>query len=314
VLSKEIRHHDISWYISLDIRDNTTAKCGIYVQSSIDVEATFSIKLINHRDDKKNVKCGPETHNFLSCERKGWQDVTRSNLLLDPSYGFLMNDAIKITFNLKIHGKIKIRNLDNSIKNDMNIILFDKDTCDFVIHFPNLSNNRKRKLESSVSDNEVDELIKENDSITIPVHKFVLQARSPVFKAMLSSTMMESETNKINISDFDFDAVKEFIRFLYLDTCDKEVLDKHAKSLLAMAHKYDVKGLLNITLKYLINTLSIDTAVELLQLADLYEVKILKKKVFNFIQTNLKDLTKAGRLDSLSPELLLNLINHLADD
>ena len=42
-------------------------------------------------------------------------------------------------------------------------------------------------------------------------------------------------------------------------------------------------------------------------------MKGLKKKALNFIETNLKALTKAGRLDPLSPELLHNLINHLAD-
>ena len=81
-----------------------------------------------------------------------------------------------------------------------------------------------------------------------------------------------------------------------------------------MAHKYDLKGLLHISADYLIRKLSIDTAAELLQLlADLYKVKGLKKKALNFIQTYLKALTKAGRLDQLSPELLHNLINHIAD-
>jgi hypothetical protein len=42
-------------------------------------------------------------------------------------------------------------------------------------------------------------------------------------------------------------------------------------------------------------------------------VKGLKGKALNFIQTNLKALTEAGWLDQLSPELLHNLINHIAD-
>ena len=313
IMSKEIRHHDISWHFILFIREDTTDKCLIYVHPSIDVVATFSIKLINHRDDNKTVKCGPDTHNFMTCEQGCLRVLTRSNLVLDPLYGFLVNDAIKITFNLRINGKIKISNLYKSLTNDMNTMLFDKDTCDYIIQIPNLS-NRKRKLESSPSDYEVDEIIEDNGSKTIPVHKFILQLRSPVFKTMLSSRMKESTSNEIIISDFDHDAVKEFIRFLYLDKCDKDILDKHAKSLLAMAHKYEVKGLLNITVDYLTKTLSDDTVVELLQLADLYEAENLKMKALKFIKTNLKDLTKAGRFSPLSQELLLNLINHLADD
>ena len=57
----------------------------------------------------------------------------------------------------------------------------------------------------------------------IPAHTVILQSRFPVFKAMMSSTMKESTSNEIIISNLDHDVVKEFIRFLHLDTCDKEV-------------------------------------------------------------------------------------------
>jgi hypothetical protein len=105
------------------------------------------------------------------------------------------------------------------------------------------------------------------DDHSIPVHKFILQLRSPVFRTMLSSGMMESTNNQIIISDFDYGVVKEFINFLYLDTYDPDVLTKHAKSLLAIAHKYEVKGLIQLCENHLIGTLSVDTAVELMKYA-----------------------------------------------
>jgi hypothetical protein len=61
----------------------------------------------------------------------------------------------------------------------------------------------------------------------------ILQLRSPVFKAMLSTRMKESTSNEIIISDFDHEVVKEFGTFLYLDECDTGVFE--AKSLLAFA-------------------------------------------------------------------------------
>ena len=102
--------------------------------------------------------------------------------------------------------------------------------------------------------------------------------------------------------------MKEFIRFLYLDTSEFE-----ATSLLAIAHKYEVKRLLIICEDYLTKTLSIDTAVELLQFADLYEAKDLKGKALKFIQSNLKAPIKAGRLKPLSPDLPHDVMNVLAD-
>ena len=133
----------------------------------------------------------------------------------------------------------------------MKALLFDKSTADHHIIIGHIYNDQsmtspsaticssqKRSIEMTMVDSPVD--IASYSNHRIPVHKLILEQRSPVFKTMLSSTMKESTSNKIIITDFD----REFIRFLYLYTCDKEVLDQHAKSLLAMAHKYDVKGLL----------------------------------------------------------------------
>jgi hypothetical protein len=72
--------------------------------------------------------------------------------------------------------------------------------------------------------------------------------------------------------------VKEFVRFLYLDTCDTSVFE--AKSLLAIAHKYQVKGLIYSAENYLINSIDIDNAVVLLLLADFYKATHLKKIAF----------------------------------
>jgi hypothetical protein len=63
---------------------------------------------------------------------------------------------------------------------------------------------------------------------------------------MLSSGMMESSNNQIIISDFNYRVVKKFINFLYLDAYDLDALSKHAKSILAIAHKYDVRGLIQL--------------------------------------------------------------------
>ena len=78
--------------------------------------------------------------------------------------------------------------------------------------------------------------------------------------------------NQIVMSDFRCNVVREFVRFLYTDTCcDASMLMQHARSLLALAHKYEVNE------RYLVSTLSADNAVELLQLPDVFGCKELKK-------------------------------------
>ena len=156
------------------------------------------------------------------------------------------------------------------------------------------------------------EVIEAHEDESIPVHKLILQLRSPVFKTMLSSTMKESTLNEIIISDFDHDVVKEFIRFLYLDKCDTRALE--AKSLLAIAHKYEVKGLIQACELDLIKVLSISNVVELLIFADLYEANELKNTALKFIKTNSKVLIKTGRFcESLSPDLVHEVMCQLID-
>jgi hypothetical protein len=291
--------------------------CSLYLYSTDAVKSSCSMKLVNHKDDKKSIDSTFSSHDFKAGSGYGWPFFTKSENLLNPIHGFLVQDAITIEIEITIDGLQRVYDYRYSMAHEMKALLFDESTADHHIIVGHTDNDQlitspstttclsmKRSIEMTMIDSPVDAASYSNH---------ILEQRSHVLKTMLSSAMKESTSNKIIITDFDHDVVRGFIRFLYLDTCDKEVLDQHAKSLLAMAHKYDVKGLLHISADYLIRTLSIDTAVELLQLADLYEVKGLKKKALKFIQTNLKALTKAGRLDPLSPELLHNLINHLAD-
>lgn len=188
----------------------------------------------------------------------------------------------------------------------MKVLLFDESTTDYFItivrgndeSFSSSStlSNRKRSLETSMIDT----------SSRIPVHKFILQSRSKVFNTMLSSTMKESTTNEMIISDFDYDVVKKFISFLYLDTCGAAVLDEHAKPMLAIVHKYEVTRLFRICESFLIDTLAVDNVVHFLQLGDLYGAMELKGKALKLIKTELKALTKSGRFyESLNPDLMM---------
>jgi hypothetical protein len=128
---------------------------------------------------------------------------------------------------------------------------------------------------------------------------------------MLSSAMKESTSNEIIISDLDYEVVKEFIRFLYLDTCDTNVFE--AKSLLAMAHKYQVKGLIYSAGNYLINSIDIDNAVELLLLADLYKATHLKKTALLKVKSNFKVLVESGRFyESLNSDLMYEVMCEIA--
>ena len=90
--------------------------------------------------------------------------------------------------------------------------------------------------------------------------------------------------------------MKEFINFLYLDTSDLQVLTKHAKSLLAIAHKYEVKGLIQLCENHLIGTLTVDTAVELMKVGDMYECTELQKRATDFIKINYQQMIQKSKI------------------
>ena len=308
--SKTFTHEGTSWKVTMFTRmsysfliNHSYISSCISLSSSIDIKASYSIKLVNPEHEEISKRLGPSIRSFTAGTGIEWQEITRADLL-DPVNGFLLNDTTTIQVQIKILREIKVNRADYSLSNEMHTLLFDETTSDFTIVCKRAMNESRLIEKQSIDEVEVHE----NESI--PVHKMILQVRSPVFKAMLSSAMKESTSNEIIITEFDHDVVKKFIRFLYLDTCDRGALE--AKSLLAMAHKYEVKGLFLACELDLIKMFSVSNVVDLLTFADLYEAKELKNKALTFIKDNLKVLAESGRFcESLSPELVHEVICQL---
>ena len=72
-------------------------------------------------------------------------------------------------------------------------------------------------------------------------HKFMLSARSPVFKAMFQSNMRENETNNVEIEDMQDDVMQELLEYIYTGYYGN--FKRVAKGLLAAAEKYQVDHL-----------------------------------------------------------------------
>jgi hypothetical protein len=244
--------HGTSLYVNMYIGGYTVEEedycsLGLYSMGSVKLSCSI-MKLVNHVDDKKSINQTITSHDYDAGKFSGygWPSFTKSENLLNPIHGFLVQDVITIEIKISIDGLQRVYDYRYSMAHEMKALLSDESTADHHIivgHTDNdqlitspstttcSSQKRSTGIEMMMVDSPVDEASYSNRRI--PLHKMILELRSPVFKTMLSSTMKESTSNKIIITDFDHDVVREFIRFLY---CDKEVLDQHAKSLLAMAH------------------------------------------------------------------------------
>ncbi|XP_023231141.1 speckle-type POZ protein B-like [Centruroides sculpturatus] len=121
----------------------------------------------------------------------------------------------------------------------------------------------------------------QSDNRECYAHKAILAASSPVFSAMFEHDMKENNENVILIEDVDPNVVEEMLRFIYTDTVPK--LKEMTTSLLAVADKYALERLKALCEQQFCHKLQVETACNILVLADLYNAKQLEEAATEFI-------------------------------
>jgi len=83
------------------------------------------------------------------------------------------------------------------------------------------------------------------EGMEIPVHSFIISARSRVFATMLETDMKEKKSGIITIQGEggSVEVVKQLVRFLYTDQTDEGFL--MLEELLALAHMYEIQALVD---------------------------------------------------------------------
>ncbi|XP_067141791.1 speckle-type POZ protein-like [Centruroides vittatus] len=112
-------------------------------------------------------------------------------------------------------------------------------------------------------------------------HKAILAASSPVFYAMFEHDMKENNQNRIHIEGEHPSVVEEMLRFIYTDTVPK--LKEMTTRLLAVADKYTLERLKALCEQQFCHKLEVETACDILVVADLYNAKQLAVAATNFI-------------------------------
>ncbi|XP_014237850.1 uncharacterized protein LOC106659688 [Trichogramma pretiosum] len=132
----------------------------------------------------------------------------------------------------------------------------------------------------------------------IPAHRVVLAAASPVFKAMFSHDMVENKSQSVDMNDISYDAVVEMLRYIYTGSVKTQEFSLTTEVLTA-ADKYQLDDLKNKCEQILISTLSTENAINVLKVADKYNLSLMKRKVVDFVKhkiTESSDSDKAGTM------------------
>nr|XP_042910428.1 speckle-type POZ protein-like [Parasteatoda tepidariorum] len=153
---------------------------------------------------------------------------------------------------------------------------------------------------------------------TLRVHKLILCARSPVFKAMMEHDFLESSSNSITITDCPTPSFVKFLKYLYTGEIEGGTIDT-VMSLYSLGDKYDMPVLRESCSEMLQSKLSSDEFVDdvanivcdVLQLAECHGDSKMKDLAASFIVNHFpvvsskqgwKDLVKSNS------ELISNIL------
>ncbi|PIA41908.1 hypothetical protein AQUCO_02100028v1 [Aquilegia coerulea] len=142
----------------------------------------------------------------------------------------------------------------------------------------------------------------------VPAHKTVLASRSPVFKAMLENEMEESRSGTIRISDVSYDALRNFVQYLY--TAEVSLDEQMACDLLVLAEKYEVKYLKSHCEKFLMSKLNAENAFMCFAFSSQHYAKNLHETSLSLIVENMDKLTKQEEYQELvekDPRLIVGI-------
>lgn len=125
------------------------------------------------------------------------------------------------------------------------------------------------------------------------VHKNILSARSPVFKAMFTNDMKEKTKKCVEITDVDANTLHRMLLYVYADIFEN-VCWESAYQLYVAADKYQILSLKNKCSTFLLTNLTINNVCEVLVLADMHQDNDLKDSVQDYILQNDKAIFRSS--------------------
>jgi len=141
-------------------------------------------------------------------------------------------------------------------------------------------------------------------------HKIILGARSPVFNAMFIHNMTESQKKQVDIEDLDIETVKDMLKYMYAGKIDH--LNTRSPRLLEAADKYQLSELKEICEEVLCDSLTVDTCLECLVLADLHSAAELKEAAVKFVVEHSEEFVDQVDKFKPYPDLMAELFKAMA--
>jgi speckle-type POZ protein len=261
-----------------------------------EVRAKFKFSILNAKREETKAMESQRAYRFVQGKDWGFKKFIRRDFLLDETNGLLPDD--KLTLYCEV-----------SVVADSVNIAGQNNTTQFKVPDCKLSED----LSSLFETQKFSDVILSVDGHDFHAHKAILAARSPVFAAMFEHEMEEKKQNRVEIKDMDREVLNEILRFIYSEKAPQ--LEKMADDLLAAADRYDLERLKVMCEEALCSNLSVDTAAEVLILADMHSAQQLKAHAIDFINTHATDVMESQGWKSMitqQPHLIAEAFKALA--
>ena len=144
-------------------------------------------------------------------------------------------------------------------------------------------------------------------------HKVVLATQSPFFETRLEKRWTEEAGSQIDMQDVPAETMDMILTYMY--TGKVENIEKMACELLPKAEEYQLEGLKAKCEEALSKTLTVETVIDILLMADTHNAKNLKQSCFAFIAKNIVIVktTQPWREDGLKMGTNTNLHTEVLD-
>lgn len=295
-------HDKVKWRLTLFPR-GTESKCEDYVSlfvllnscdnAKVDAELEFSVVKAN---GQQTISRSPGCHSFASGTDWGYHNYAKRALLFDSADEILPDDK------LTIHCGITVFQDTVNVSGQTITMALTVPKCQLLESLDNMFECHKfSDVTLRVGGNE------------IPAHRNILSARSPVFAAMFEHDMSERAQSRVDITDLNYETVREAVRFVYTGRAPK--IDELAEDLLIAADKYALDRLKAMCEEKLCSKLSVENAAEFLTLADVHSAHQLKAHALNFIvahATNVLETAGWKELVQRQPHLIAEAFCALA--
>ncbi|RVE55197.1 hypothetical protein evm_000095 [Chilo suppressalis] len=237
------------------------------------------------------------------------------------------NDAVYLTQSLKEHRFKKSKEMSQNYLTTYSFSSYDLDLikdkffyifisfdspenrgmCQGFVEQVKLNHDLKALLSDPVGS---DFTIESADGVKFQVHKVLLAAHSEVFKAMLKEETAESQNSYVKLVDVGKEDLQCILECIYTGTVT-DLENCNCINMLMLADRYNLKSLRELSQYALSQQISVENALEILVVSDMYNSEMLKAVALKFIKKNKSCIQTSTFKEINNPELLRQLLEYI---